>query len=441
MPDRATTLLSLVALAALGCTYDYDRIRDPDAFVDRAPPRVDAVAEAATPDTSAPDTPAPDVPVADVLDVPPAMDVQPDLVVMDVPPDIPTRPPRTGACDLPGVTTLAPGPATSVGSSLVVTGSTVTARDANARTTRLRPLVATSAGCANVSDTPTVTRIFRYTVQSGPRVVATTNTGACSYVGGAVGGFDTVLYALPSCDMAGRMAALACSDDDNVTLCRACATPREGCRNLQSTVEIANQAPGDVIYFVVDEYMATGNFTLAVAENGLYPAMPPASPPVGTSIAPRCSCATTAPVTTTQTVPFPNVSDAVSFTAAGQSVRETRVTTLRAFTGVAATLRFRAVTFTLDGDCRNAVPTMTFDLFVNNVLTASFVVTPTTRVGVPVALLYTASSPIPRAAAGNTTLELRVRDITPNARCIQAVLEPNPATGATISAVTLVGEM
>jgi hypothetical protein len=437
---RSTVLASLAALSALGCAYDYDRIRDPDAFVDRALPRPDAGVEVVTADI-----PAPDTATTDVFDAPPTPDVQPDLVVMDVQPDIPTRPPRTGACDLPGVTSLAPGPSTSVGSSLVVTGSTVTARDTNARMTRLRPLVATSVGCANVSDSATVTRIFRYTVQSGPRVLATTNTGACSYVSGSVGGFDTVLYALPSCDMAGRTGALACSDDDNITLCRACATPaRDGCRNLQSTVEISNQAPGDVIYFVVDEYMTPGNFTLAVAENGLLPATPPSLIPMGATLAPRCSCATTAPVTTTQTIPFPGgtfADDVMPFTGVGRAVRGLRPVSLRTISAVSATLRFRRVSFTLDGDCAMAVPRMTFDLFVNNVLMASFVVTPGTAAGVPVGVIYTAASPFARPASGTVPIEIRLREVTPNERCIQAELDTNPVNGSTVSAVTLVGEM
>jgi hypothetical protein len=116
-------------------------------------------------------------------------------------------------------------------------------------------------------------------MQRGNRLVATTNGAPCS------GSFDTVLYAIDTCDTPDASVTnfRACSDDD-VVMCSC--TGSTNCENVRSTVEINFLQPGDVVYLVVDGYQSqSGPFRLSVAENGLRPVAPPMA-----SLGNHCTC-------------------------------------------------------------------------------------------------------------------------------------------------------
>lgn len=245
------------SLCSVACSYDLDRLRGVhDAQVDD---RIDTA-----PPDGAPVDDAPDAQERDAVDVP--GDTGPtctDPTVLDV---------RTFGSQF--------------GSTWRVTG------DTNGGPSVLSPpdMCTTSSGGAATSE-----RVYRYVVQQGPRLYATTDSlAACG------GSFDTILYALAAC--ADATTALGCDDDDHVlTRCDAVA-------GFTSSILLDGLRPGQPVYLVVDGFDGhTGQFSLSVTENGLQNAVLPSLPPVGVPTT-RCGC----PGSTdnvVQTLPFPSPDD------------------------------------------------------------------------------------------------------------------------------------
>jgi hypothetical protein len=422
---RENFALGLWVCASLGCSYDYVRLRNPDAAADR-PVAVDT---GPRPMDVLTDTGS----VTDVSDA----GVTPDR------PDVVTRDASRGACTV-SYTDIAT--ANRFGTGFVVRAST----DTGATNMIVPP--GRSGGCMEPTYDPAPERVYRYTVVRGPRLIATLNGSPCET------SFDSMLYAVPSCDMAGRMAAFGCSDDDGETHCASCTNdagtgsqcPHSG---LLSTVELTNLVPGDVVYLVVDGYAATmaprrssGPFRLSLAENAL-PLVPP--PPAGMdAVANRCDCTALPRAASPVTVNFPGGfpddmprdGTPVTLDMNNRSIRGLRPMNLASVTGVSASFRVREQRVQFNSNCVNAMttPRMTLDLLVAGVVVSSFVVTVGLDAPVQVSTLYHSFQPVPITDRTMVPLELKVREVTPQADCMALVIDPNPVGGST-NTVTLEG--
>ncbi len=233
---RPAALLALLTLPS-ACSYDLDVLKGR---------RVDGGFDAAvdTPADTVVDRAQPDVTV----------DVPRDMPATDVPP---SRDASVGACNIPGVTVMnAPAPVNGV---TVINGDTTGGG-------------MTSLSLCQSMISPSSTRVYRYEVQAGPRVLATTNTGLCGATRHRARGLLRLRgrWAAPS-------APNSCNDDDTVNLCGACsdAGVGGGCGAENSTLDLSGLVARDVIYFVVASYNGGTNphglFRLAIAENGLAP--------------------------------------------------------------------------------------------------------------------------------------------------------------------------
>lgn len=328
---RPAALLALLALPS-ACSYDLDVLKGR---------RVDGGFDAAvdTPTDTVVDRAQPDV-VADVPRDMPATDVGP------------SRDASVGACNIPGVTVMnAPAPTNGV---TVITGDT-----SGGGTTTLS--LCQSMISANS------TRVYRYEVQAGPRLLATTNTGLC-------GGHDTVLAAFFSCEGMGRAVGSAnCNDDDMVNLCGACsdAGVGGGCGAENSTLDLSGLVAHDVIYFTVASYGSMhAPFRLAIAENGLAP-QPAPTGIAGETPANRCACPPATGVMTGE-IPFPRTGDTNQFSTASRQVLGGRDLPFTRVTGVSARLALSRYNVDTSGPCAvTDGARAALDLLVNNTVVAT----------------------------------------------------------------------
>lgn len=402
---RGTRLaLHLLALSAGACSYDLDllRGRPVDGGPDVAPP--------------------PDMPVVEPDRVQP--DAAPEAAV-DVAPDVPARMPMTGACALPGLQTVTASP----------TGVTVVEGDtAMGSTNTVVPMC--TEGVA-----PSSARAYRYTVQSGTRLVATTNTGLCN-------AHDTVLAAYFSCAGSTGQAASgqSCNDDDMQNLCGACTGDGGvggGCGRTNSTVELTGLVPGDVVYFVVNSYSPMGSsmrgrYRLAIAENGLTPV------PAGATTAPimsanRCACPTGTPMT--GEVSFPRTGDVNQLGAMARSIFGRRDLPFRNVTGVSARLALSRFNLDTTGPC--AVPggaKAALDLLVGTTVVASAALGLSVNGSgaAPVTIPLTTFAPVSFGTPMGVQLQYQVRNIEPADRaCVTVDVD----LASALNTVTLLGSM
>lgn len=381
---RPLSLLSLLSLSA-ACSYDLDVLKGR---------RADAGLDAAV-----------DVPVDTAVDR-----AQPD-VMADVPRDVPVtdlgpaRDASVGTCALTGVTVEnAPAPNNGV---TVINGNTTTGGP-NALTP--------SCGGSLSSNS---TRVYRYEVQSGPRVVATTNTGLC-------GGHDTILAAYFSCEGAGRMVSSgSCNDDDGVNVCAGCVggTVAGGCGVENSTLDLSGLVPHDVIYFVVTSYNnmgsnARGPFRLAIAENGVSP-LPAAAVASGESPANRCMCPPTA-APMTGDVNFPRMGDANQLSTTSRLVLGGRDLPFPRVTGVSARLALTRYSVDTMRPCDVADGARAaIDLLLNNTIVASGKLGIGTGGGGFITIPFNSFAPVVFTQTTNIPLTYRIRNIEPaTAPCV-----------------------
>ncbi len=267
-PGRWAVLVVWAASPVWGCNYDLTRLRSSDAGHD--------VAAA----TDAPRDAGVDARGDTGVDV----SVESDGVALA---DVLVRPPMTGDCVSHEWVDLATA-GTTLGNTVVIDGNTMDGHQA------LTP-VALGPGCPGTYTTDGPERVYKYTVRTGPRLVASTNGTECT-------SFDTVLFALTSCDRGVNGATeLACDDDDNVVGCSACGDGGTGatCAGLASSLSLEGLVPGDVVYLVVAGIAgASGPFRLSVAEN----AGDVVAPPDGGAA--HCGCPTL-PLTDAGVLPQP----------------------------------------------------------------------------------------------------------------------------------------
>jgi hypothetical protein len=454
----------LVALGASACSYDLDILRGRDASVDTpaesaAPDRpapdvpppdaapLDAATDVARPDAAGMDADAPaiDAPTMDVarpdvtpdnpsVDVSPAdvvadltrPDVAPDLpspdVAPDVAPDAATREPVIGLCSLTGVERVTPGPQ----GVTVIEGTTVGALP-NALT------MACTSGISTAS-----TRIYRYEVQSGSRLVASTNTGRCNT-------HDTVLAAYFSCESGGRpvgSALTSCNDDDRNNLCGACSGGpgvSNGCGIVLSTLTLDNLVPRDVIYFAVANYAGVGAtspgpFRLTIAENGLRPIPTPGrtEPIPG---APQCLCPSApTPPFSNGMVSFPSSFDSGSLASGTRTLVGTRPAPLARAVGVSARLALSRFSVNTSGACAvpGDEPRAALDLVVGTSVVATVSLSASVARSGFVTIPYVAFALMSLTPGADLALQYRIRPVAPlDPSCFS--LDVDPAGGSTVT--------
>ncbi|MFO0609259.1 MAG: hypothetical protein U0324_39205 [Polyangiales bacterium] len=391
-------LAPAAALLCAACSYDLDVLRGRDAGADARRP--DASGDVAAPDV-APDAPA-DRPAPDVA-----------------PPDVaPPRDASMGTCmghDAVLLSGATPGVVSADG-VLTVTGTTVGGE-------------AAIAGCHEAASTTMSTRVYRYVVQSGPRLVATTNTGLCG--AGMAAAHDTILGAYLNCNANGLVPGpRSCVDDDDTNVClgmSACATNTElGCNIAFSTLELSGLARGDVVYLAVSSYpmaglQSRGPFRLSVAENGLPPAAPPTT---GTPVAAnRCMCpSSTMPpaMWATRAVEFPRGAVQNQLGADSRSIFATRPVGLTQVWGLSGVLRLSQFNVSTAGPCGVSGGALAaLDVIVGTVVVAS--VTLGVYVGEPgtVTIPFTTFTPITFAAGAEPLFQYRIRNVQPaTATCV-----------------------
>jgi uncharacterized membrane protein len=409
---------SLLPLAALGCSYDLEALRNDAALRDRPTAVIDA--------------PAP-------LDVPPVVDVVDASVARDAGP---TRPPRVGMCmqshynlnqqrsaqSLPeGAPFLTP-----------VLDTTEGVRDFPIPST-----FAPNCGSADIrqpAGAPPV-RLFRYEVQRGPRVTVSANTGACM-------SGDTRIMAWASCDgVMARSMPLGCNDDDNIQLCPTCAMGAAdgACSPYQATLTLGNLVRGDVLWFGVHTFQsrttdpATGPFRLWVGENALRAVPLPAD---ATNVSNRCTCQMATPPVV-RSVAWPAASDygpsnpSTFVLAQDQTgaigVRD--VTGLAGVTGVSARFSITAIVRDPAEECLED-PSAILDLEIGNQtegwvvasvqldanslrapLTVSFPYTPVSRA------MGVAQPVRPMTGGTRYNFQLRMRRSLPEKKCVRLNLD------------------
>lgn len=403
--------LAALALAA-GCTYDLTALRNDASVRDRPVPR----------DATAADLVAP-------VDAP-------DATVIDVPDSGPRRPPRVGTCAQANLNLNTQR--TSQGlpeGAPFVTGVIDTADGVQDLT-----IPATSgAGCSSpelrAAPAAPPLRLFRYEVQRGPRVTATTNTGAC-------GSSDMRIFAWTSCDGASaRSMPLGCNDDDPFQLCASC-TPGDispACSVYQSSLTLSSLVPGDVIWFGVHTFQGrstdpgTSPFRLWVGENALSPVPLPTDV---STVSSRCACQGATPPTV-RAVAWPEGRDYATSTfllAQDQTglIGRREVPGLAGVTGVSARFTIASILRDPSEDCVDS-PAAILDLLVGNLavgwvvasaqldanaartpLTVSFPYTPVSRPGADGGV-----APVTPSANNQYSLELRLRRSLPESKCVR----------------------
>jgi hypothetical protein len=389
--------LGLAAQLSLGCSYDLDVLkgRGLDASVDRAVPV--------------------DIPAVDR----PATDVAPDVVA---PTDAGARDASTGTCTLLGVTVVDAPP--SVNGVTVIEGNT----NGGAPTPAMIP------PCDGTSISTNSTRVYRYVVQTGPRVLATTNTGLC-------GAHDTVLAAYFDCAGTGRTVGGAyCDDDDDTRLCNNCdadAGLGTACSTVNSTVDIAGLVPRDVIYFVVASYNGGTNprglFRLAVAENGLAPLASPVSTTGEPTAANRCACPPATPPISGEVV-FPRMGDTNRFTTTARDVLGGRDLPFSRVTGVSARLRLARYSVDTTGPCAvNGGARAALDLLLNNTIVATGSLGIGAGSAGSITIPFTTFAPVVFGATTNIPLTYRLRNVEPaGAPCVSLDVDLNGPNAVTL---------
>jgi len=406
---RVAALAAGAALGVAACSYDLDLLRGRDGGVDV--PRVD--------------TPVAEMPTIDMT--PP-----PDRVAPDVTADVrPARDASTGACTGHTPVNLAMGTAgvVSTGGVTTVEGNTSGGG-------------ATIVECTNPTTTTlaNTTRVYRYVVQSGPRIVATTNTGLCT--SGAAGYHDTVLAAYFNCAPGGQVSgARGCNDDDSANLCEGMTTCNSntnvGCGTTFSSLELSGLVPGDVIYFAVSSlnYMTatSGPFRLSVAENGLSPAAPPTGMPAAAN---RCVCpppTTPFPMWASRAIDFPRATDQNQLMSASRSVFGNRTVGLGQVWGLSGSLRLSAFNVTTMEPCSvSGGAKAALDITVGAAVVASFSLSAYVGQASTIAIPFTSFSPLPFAAGAAPTIQYHIRNVEPaEAACVTINIDlaaPNSLT-------------
>jgi hypothetical protein len=375
---RPAPLLALLSLST-ACSYDLEVLKGR---------RTDAGLDASV-----------DMPVADVM----VDRAQPD-VAADVPRDMtaidtgPARPPSMGTCVLPGLT-VEPAPAATNG---------VTVINGNTMGGAANPLVPSCQPDVSMSST----RVYRYEVQNGPRVVATANTGLC-------GAHDTVLAAYFSCEGGGRLVSTsACNDDDMVNLCGTCgdAGVSGGCGTVHPTLDLSSLVPRDVIYFVVTSYSDgrnnRGPFRLSIAENGLTP-QPAPTGLMSESPANRCACPpTTMPMT--GDVAFPRMGDTNQLATPSRLVLGGRDLPFSRVTGVSAKLNLTRYNVDTGGPCGvSGGARAALDLLINTTVVATGSLGIGSGSGGFVTIPFNTFAPITFTPPTGIPLTYRVRNVEP----------------------------
>jgi hypothetical protein len=409
-------LAPLAAALCAACSYDLDVLRGRDGGTDV--PRTDV---------------ATDLPRAEA-----AVDVATDLpraeAAVDVATDLPpTRDASVGTCM--GRTPINLAPETpgviNVGEVLTIEGSTVGGE-------------ATISNCGSTTPAPMSTRVYRYRVRNGPRLVATTNTGLC----GAA--HDTILAAYFNCDGTGLVPGpRSCVDDDAVNVCEGMATcasdTSRGCGTVFSTLELSGLAPGDVVYLAVSSYPTMGPmmppqrgpFRLSVAENGLSPAPPP-PPSLTPPAANRCVCppSTTPPAMwARRTVEFPRSPSATNqLMTSTRSVFANLPVGLAQVWGVSGKLQLSAFNVSTAGTCATSGgATAALDVIVGGTAVVASV-----TLGVYVGQASTVTIPLTTFAplpfsAGSTNFTYRLRNVQPaDANCVSVNIDLNAANELTL---------
>ncbi len=372
---RAPALIFACAAILAACSYDLDVLKG--RRTDGGADVVDASVDRVVPDVS--------------------VDVRPDVPVDMGPADAGVRDASMGACALPGVTTLPP----TANHVSVIEGTTV---DAGTPALSLENCPQRQISSFGPS------RIFRYQMQAGTRLFASTNTGLC-------GSNDTILSAFLSCDTGAR--PLACNDDDSRDLCASCVsamrTPAGGCGEILSTISVDNLVPGDVVYLMVSAYSAgmTAPFRLTVAENGVeLPALTAVDGGLGVS--PQCACPTMAGTATPTTVTFPMQGDTNQLALSNRLILGSRMVPQRVY-GVSARLALSQLSVSTAGGCQIAGMTTTgaIDLSIGPTVVATIPINAATaRPGFitvpynPVALSFGSGSTL-------TQFQYTVRSTTP----------------------------
>jgi hypothetical protein len=389
---RATPLLAALACVSLltACSYDLDRLRgNRDAATDLQ--RVDSADDAL--DQTPPDANEDDSPT--------------DTVDRDARSDTPVAPLLCTSRSAPSVVDVG----TRVGGTYRVTG------DTTGEPSLLMP--PNTPQCSFGSGTnPSPERVYRYTVQEGPRLYANTDAAACA------GAFDTVLYARTSCDV-DVGTDLGCDDDDHVLT--SCGSPA----SLGSGLLLGNLSPGDVVFLVIDGYNGNaGPFRLNVTENGLYNAEPTSD--FSLSPADACSCPSSLD-SMQHAVMFPDSTDRMrnasgsSLTALNRAGDRLVGTHALTFTNIAgAALEFR---LSSNGLCAGASAVL--DLVIDGQAVAAFYVDDGARPGTTQRMALQTFGTIGNSAT--TSVELRLRGITPSSCTTPAGLAFDTATPGTLT--------
>ncbi len=398
---RPLAVFACVSLSA--CNYDLDAIskRLRDASADRI-----------SVDVSTGDRPVTDVSADTVIDMP-STDAGTDTG--------PARDASRGTCALSGLN-VSPAPAS-------VNGVTVINGDTSTGSTNALPPSCQSAISANS------TRVYRYEVQSGPRVVATTNPGLC-------GGHDTILAAYFSCDSpaGGRPVGMTnCNDDDNVNVCVACADAGvdAGCGVENSTLDLSGLVPHDIIYFVVTSYNhestnPRGPFRLVIAENGVSPMAAPVGF-TGETPANRCACP---PATTPMTadVPFPRVGDSNQLSSATRLVLGARDLPFSRITGVSARLALTRYNVETARPCDVADGARAaIDLLLNTTVIASGKLGIGSGSGGFITIPFNSFAPVTFTQTAHIPLTYRIRNLEPaGSPCISLDVDLNAPNAVTL---------
>lgn len=375
----------VASVLAAGCSYDLNRLRgrrDASSEVLDGDSRTDVTTEDVTDVTTAMDTP--EVPDAiDVLDITDSRDSE-NLTVC-------TSRPAPNAVDV----------GTRIGSSLVISSDTTGAPSL------LTPPTFGSDCSGNYSMFPSPERVYRYVVEQGPQLYATTDAPPCAGV------FDTIVYIQTSCESQ-RGTVLACDDDDRVLT--NCDCTADACPSLASSAVADGLMPGQVVYIVVDGYQGrAGRFRLTLTENAAINAPFPA-PGGSYMLADRCGCPGSLD-TTVRTVPFPTAGDMVTSTTSpllsqpGDRLTGMRTLPLSRIAGVALETRLARNALMLDTRCMNTQATI--DLLINNTVVHSFVVTARTPTTVPLRVAYQTIAPLMVPTTMAVPVSLRLREIVP----------------------------
>ncbi len=375
--------------------------------------------DVASPDVAAPDVAEPEVTPADVApDRPPPVDTGP------------ARMPMNGTCNVMGVT---PVPLAMGTPGVTVNGNVLTLEGT---TVNGGPNV---PGCEQMKATPMSTRVYRYTVRTGPRLVATTNTGLCAMAGGVS---DTILGAYFNCTATGLVPGpRSCVDDDRINVCERAAEPCAsnlalGCGNKFSTLELSALVPGDVVYLAVSSYpepMARqGTFRLSVAENGLSPI----APAEADMRANRCACPPSTGAVA-RPVEFPRANAANQLAGANRFVAARLPIPLSRMWGVSGSLRLSRFNVSTSGACAitggaTAALDLTVGLSVVASVTLGVYVGDAGTVNIP----YTSFAPIMFEQGSMQSFQYRIRNVQPaNADCITLDVD----TSSTDNTLTLYG--